>query len=63
MVVVADPDMLRQVMVKDFNSFPNRIVRILTCGSNVSFDGLTVADGFCLLALCAESALHLQAHD
>lgn len=25
-VVVADPDMLRQVMVRDFSSFPNRMV-------------------------------------
>uniref|UniRef100_A0A8C4NU47 Thromboxane-A synthase n=1 Tax=Dicentrarchus labrax TaxID=13489 RepID=A0A8C4NU47_DICLA len=29
-VVVADPDMLRQVMVRDFSSFPNRMVRSLT---------------------------------
>uniref|UniRef100_A0A3P9CKX7 Thromboxane-A synthase n=1 Tax=Maylandia zebra TaxID=106582 RepID=A0A3P9CKX7_9CICH len=28
-VVVADPDMLRQVLVKDFSSFPNRRVRTL----------------------------------
>lgn len=27
-VVVADPDMLRQVMVKDFSSFPNRMVSL-----------------------------------
>ncbi|CAF98286.1 unnamed protein product, partial [Tetraodon nigroviridis] len=26
-VVVADPDMLRQVMVRDFSSFPNRMVK------------------------------------
>ncbi|CDQ63801.1 unnamed protein product [Oncorhynchus mykiss] len=25
-VVVADPDMLRQIMVKDFSTFPNRMV-------------------------------------
>lgn len=30
MVVVADPDMLRQVMVRDFSSFPNRMVSIVT---------------------------------
>lgn len=29
-VVVADPDMLRQVMVRDFSSFPNRMVMTLT---------------------------------
>lgn len=29
-VVVADPDMLRQVMVRDFSSFPNRMVRTVT---------------------------------
>lgn len=29
-VVVADPDMLRQIMVRDFSSFPNRMVRTFT---------------------------------
>lgn len=29
-VVVADPEMLRQVMVRDFSSFPNRMVRTST---------------------------------
>uniref|UniRef100_A0A669EMD9 Uncharacterized protein n=1 Tax=Oreochromis niloticus TaxID=8128 RepID=A0A669EMD9_ORENI len=28
-IVVADPDMLRQVLVKDFSNFPNRNVRKL----------------------------------
>lgn len=28
-VIIADPDMLRQLMVKDFSSFPNRMVRTL----------------------------------
>lgn len=32
-VVIADPDILRQVMVKDFNSFPNRLVRAPPAGN------------------------------
>lgn len=31
-VVIADPEILRQVMVKDFNSFPNRLVRATPAG-------------------------------
>jgi len=29
-VIIADPDMLRQVMVKEFNKFPNRMVSGIT---------------------------------
>lgn len=35
-VVIADPDMLRQVMVKDFSSFPNRLVRVTLAGTRSS---------------------------
>lgn len=36
-VVIADPDMLRQVMVRDFSSFPNRMVRIWTKAKHVHY--------------------------
>lgn len=62
-MVVADPDMLRQVMVKEFSSFQNRMVSLRTCVSNTSFVDLTLMDVFCLLALYAEFALHHQAHE
>lgn len=48
-VVVADPDMLRQVMVKDFSSFPNRMVSLCFY---VIFDDLALMDALHLLALC-----------
>lgn len=34
-VVIADPDILRQVMVKEFSSFPNRLVRAMPSGNHV----------------------------
>lgn len=34
-VVIADPDILRQVMVKEFSSFPNRLVRATPSGNHV----------------------------
>lgn len=43
-VVIADPDILRQVMVRDFTSFPNRIVRTL----NRACTCLTQCDHSCI---------------
>uniref|UniRef100_A0A8C6KY37 Thromboxane-A synthase n=1 Tax=Nothobranchius furzeri TaxID=105023 RepID=A0A8C6KY37_NOTFU len=39
-VLVADPDLLRQVMVKDFSNFSNRMVRTITGYHSFSTNGL-----------------------
>lgn len=62
-VVVADPDLLRQVMVKDFSSFPNRMVRTFSqSGSDLRMWAGLMGDHPPVPSLCADSALRHQTH-
>lgn len=62
-VVIADPDLLRQVMVKDFSSFPNRMVRNLPGIPVERMSGGWSRRRLCSpVFLCADSALRHQTH-
>lgn len=61
-VVIADPDILRQVMVKEFSSFPNRLVRATPAGNHALHAPQSVFLTANLCVVCAETCYYQQAH-